>query len=104
MNRYRLARVYTLEGEAPIDRVLQFLHDEEKVNNVMLIRAIAGYGDSGRLHTTSLLSLSLQLPLIIEFFAEEEQVREVIVKLRQKFDLRHIVSWPVEVDNPDGPA
>ncbi len=103
MKHYRLARIYTLEGEAPIDKVLEFLHEEQKVNNVMLIRAIAGYGDSGQLHTTSLLSLSMRLPLIIEFFAEEQHVLEVISVLRQRFDLRHIVSWPVEVNTPDDP-
>ena len=100
MTQYRMARVYTLEGESPIDKILSFLHDDEKVIGVTLIRAIAGYGKSGQLHTTSLLSLSLQLPLIVEFFDQEDRVLEIIPKLRDKFDLRHIVSWPIEVDEP----
>ncbi len=100
MTQYRMVRVYTLEGESPIDKILRFLHDDEKLIGVTLIRAIAGYGDSGQLHTTSLLSLSLQLPLIIEFFDEEERIMDVIPKLREKFHLRHIVSWPIEVDSP----
>jgi len=100
MSQFRLTRIYTLEGEAPIDKILQFLHEEEKVSGVTLIRAIAGYGKSGQLHTSSLLALSLQLPLIIEFFDQEERVQEIIGKLREKFDLRHIVSWRVDVDHP----
>ncbi|BCX89405.1 conserved hypothetical protein [Methylomarinovum tepidoasis] len=98
--KHQLVRIYTLEGEAPIDDVLRFLHDEERVSGVTLIRAVAGYGDSGKLHTTALLSLSLQLPLIIEFFDTSERVAAVIPRLRERFELRHIVHWPVTVDAP----
>lgn len=100
MTQYKIARIYTLEGEASIDKILKFLHDDEKVSGVTLIRAIAGYGASGQLHTSSFLTLSLKLPLIIEFFDQEDRVKEVIAKLKDRFDLRHIVSWAVDIDTP----
>lgn len=96
MTRYRLVRIYTLEGEAPVEEILRFLHDEHGVCGILLLRAIAGYDDAGRFHTASLLALSLKLPLVIEFFDREERVLELLPLLKERFSLSHILSWPVE--------
>lgn len=93
-----IARVYTLEGHDHLDRVLDILHDQEKVMGATVVRAIAGYGTSkaGAVHTSSLLNLSLELPLIVEFYDEPEKVVRVIEILKCKLDLKHIVSWNAE--------
>jgi hypothetical protein len=41
-----------------------------------------------------LLTLSLELPLIIEFYDEPEKVAKAIQVLTSRLDLKHIVSWP----------
>lgn len=93
-----IARVYTLEGHDHLNRILDILHDQEKILGATVIRGIAGYGASGTraVHTSSLLDLSLQLPLIVEFYDEPEKVARVIEILKCKLDLKHIVSWNAE--------
>jgi PII-like signaling protein len=91
-----IARVYTLEGHDHLNQVLDILHDQEKVMGATVIRGIAGYGASGAIHTSSLLNLSLELPLMIEFYDEPEKVARVIEILKSRLDLKHIVSWSAE--------
>lgn len=89
-----IARVYTLEGHEHLTRTLDILQ-QEKVAGVTVIRGIEGIGEAGELHTSSLLTLSLELPVIIEFYDESVKIDEIITLLKNKLDLRHIVSWPV---------
>ncbi len=87
-----MARVYTLEGHDHLNQTLEILQ-YEKVVGVTVIRGIAGIGSTGQLHTSSLLSLSLELPIIIEFYDAPEKVEKIIMALKAKLDLKHIVSW-----------
>lgn len=88
-----IARIYTLEGHDHLNLALSILRDEEKIIGVTAIRGIAGYGESGAIHTSSLLNLSLELPIILEFYDESEKVSRAIEKLKSRLDLKHIVSW-----------
>lgn len=90
-----IARIYALEGEDHLDDVLKILQDEDKLAGVTVMRGIAGYGESGKLHTSSLLDLSLELPLVVEFYDEAERVERVIEKLQAELGLKHIISWQV---------
>jgi PII-like signaling protein len=89
-----IARVYTMEGHDQVNQVLDILHDEEKIFGVTIIRGIAGFGEDRKIHTSSLLTLSLELPLIIEFYDEPVKVEKAIQVLKSRVDLKHIVSWP----------
>ena len=89
-----IARVYTLEGHDHLNQALEILRDEERIIGVTVIRGIAGYGASGAIHTSSILSLSLELPLVIEFYDQPEKVTKAIATLKSRLDLKHIVSWP----------
>ena len=89
-----LARVYTLEGQDQLSQALDILRDEEKIIGVTVFRGIEGIGASGELHTSSLLDLSLDLPVIIEFYDEPWKVKKAIQALQSKLKLKHIVSWP----------
>jgi len=59
-----------------------------------VLRGIAGFGPDGRLHTASLLDLSLDLPLVVEFHDTPERVDGLLTDLLAVMDLPHIVSWP----------
>jgi len=98
-----VVRTYLLEGKDDLEEVLRILHDQEKVSGVTVIRAIEGYGESGRgkMHTSSLLALSLELPLIVEFFDEPERVEHVIHTLEEQLGLKHIISWSAFSHLPD---
>jgi PII-like signaling protein len=89
-----IARVYTMEGRDHLNRILDILHNEEKIKGLTVIRGIAGAGASGEIHTSSLLDLSLELPLIIEFYDEPLKVEKAIHELQSRLNLKHIVSWP----------
>ena len=89
-----IARIYTMEGHDQLNQALDILHDEEKIFGVTIIRGIAGFGENREVHTSSLLTLSLELPLIIEFYDEPEKVEKAIQALQSRLDLKHIVSWP----------
>ena len=62
------------------------------------MRGIEGYGSSGQVHSASLLDLSGDLPVILEFFDEEEKVARAIARIKEFVDPGHVVSWPVSIE------
>jgi PII-like signaling protein len=94
-----IARIYTLEGHDQLNQALDILHDEEKIFGVTIIRGIAGFGEDRKVHTSYLLTLSLELPLIIEFYDEPEKIKKAIQTLKSRLDFKHIVSWSAMVHN-----
>ena len=53
-------------GGKPLHRYLLELFKKEGLAGATVTRAISGYGKTSRLHTTSVLRLSTDLPLVIE--------------------------------------
>jgi uncharacterized protein len=94
-----MVRVYLTEGEALFKRVLATLHDEEKVSGVTVFRGVSGFGRSGKMHSASLLDLSLDLPLVIEFFDAPEKVQQILVHLEKLLPPGHVVSWTAQVND-----
>ena len=84
-----MARIYLTESK--FGGLLSRLHDEEKVQGVTAFRAIAGFGKSGEVHSSSLLDLSLDMPIIVEFFDTDERVSEILSNIRSDFEPGHIV-------------
>jgi hypothetical protein len=87
-------RIYLTEGEGRMEGLLQRLHDQEKVQGVTVFRGISGFGKSGKLHSSSLLDMSLDLPLVVEFFDVPQKVDNILEHLRKDIEPGHIVSWP----------
>jgi PII-like signaling protein len=88
-----IARIYTLEGHDQLNQAIDILRNEEKVMGVTIIRGIEGFSENREIHTSSLLTLSLELPLVIEFYDEPERVEKAIQVLKSRVDFKHIVSW-----------
>ena len=86
-------RIYLTEGEGRMQGLLKRLHDEEKVQGVTVFRGISGFGSSGKLHSSSLLDMSLDLPLVLEFFDEPQRVETILAHIGTDFEPGHIVSW-----------
>ncbi|MCG8428226.1 MAG: DUF190 domain-containing protein [Chromatiales bacterium] len=93
-----MVRIYLTEGEHQYQKVMDYLHDEAKVAGVTAFRGIAGYGGSGEVHGHSLLDISLDLPLIIEFFDQAECVGPVVEALNEFIKPGHIVTWPAAIN------
>jgi PII-like signaling protein len=51
---------------------------EEGVAGATVLRGIAGFGASARIHTDKILRLSLDLPLIIEVVEQESVIQEIL--------------------------
>ena len=93
-----IVRIYLTESDHRLRQLLDFLHSDEKVWGVTAFRGIAGIGKSGKAHESSLLDVSLDLPLVIEFFDRPEKVSRVLEDLNQLVEPGHVVSWPAQVN------
>lgn len=96
-----VVRVYLTEEKAHLRQLLARLHDEEQVRGVTVFRGISGFGKSGSLHSSSLLDMSLNLPVVVEFFDRPEKVRTILEHLAAFIEPGHIVSWPAQVNDRD---
>jgi PII-like signaling protein len=93
-----MVRVYLTEGDHQLRKLLDFLQQEEHVRGVTAFRGIAGFGPSGKLHEASLLDISLDLPLVVEFFDQPERAEKIKQDLRQWVGPGHIISWSAQVN------
>ena len=93
-----VVRIYLTEGEGLMKTILAKLHDEEKVRGVTVFRGISGFGRSGVVHSAALLDLSLDLPVVIEFFDAPDKVRRIQSHLKELLPPGHVVSWPAQVN------
>jgi hypothetical protein len=89
-----IARIYIREHEHLLIKIMDFLHKEEKVSGVTVLQGIIGFGPDGTIRTSRLLDLSLDLPLVVEFYDLPERVESVIDHLQNHMGLSHVVSWP----------
>jgi PII-like signaling protein len=88
-----MVRVYLTEAEGKLDPLIKRLHDWEKVRGVTVFRGISGFGQSGKMHSSNLLSMSLDLPVVVEFFDEPDKVQSILEHLEEMINPGHIVSW-----------
>ncbi len=93
-----MVRVYLSEAEHLLKPLLARLHDEERVRGVTVFRGVAGFGRSGKMHSSTLLDLSLDLPTIVELFDEPSKVRRILSHLKDILPPGHVVSWAAQVN------
>jgi PII-like signaling protein len=80
-----LARIYIgeadhLDGHPLYQAIVAFLR-ERGIAGATVFRGIEGYGANARLHTTRLLRLSEDLPILIEVVDDEARLRAVLPEL-----------------------
>lgn len=90
-------RIYLTEGDHLLKKLLACLHDDEQVRGVTAFRGIAGFGQSGQMHSSALLDLSLDMPLVVEFFDQSAKVQRVLDHLTHLIEPGHLVYWPAEL-------
>ncbi|MGM0593945.1 MAG: DUF190 domain-containing protein [Pseudomonadota bacterium] len=93
-----VVRIYLSEGHAQLESLLKRLHDWEHVRGVSVFRGIAGFGDSGELHTSRLMNLSLDLPLVVEFFDDPDKAHTIMEHLEDSVKPGHMLSWQAEIN------
>lgn len=93
-----MVRIYLTEEKAHLEKLMAILHDQEKVRGVTVFRGISGFGKSGDVHSSSLLDLSLNLPVVVEFFDTPDKTEQIIEHLDGFIEPGHIVSWSANVN------
>jgi hypothetical protein len=95
-----MVRIYLTEAEGKLGSLLKYLHDDGQVRGVTVMRGITGFGQSGRIHAANLVELSLDLPLVVEFFDTSEKVTAILPKLYSLIEPNHIVYWAAQAAEP----
>ena len=93
-----MVHVYLTEGDHQLESLLACLHDKEKVSGVTTYRGVSGFGRSGRIHSSTLLDMSLDLPLVIEFFDQPAKVEKILENLTKMVEPGHIVCWSAQLN------
>ncbi len=93
-----VVRIYVREGEHATSKIMALLL-RAKVAGATVFRGSAGFGPDGALHTSSLMSLSLDLPEVVEFYDTSERVNTVLDELRSELNLPHVISWTAELQS-----
>jgi PII-like signaling protein len=80
-----LARIYIGEsdkwqGKPLYQGIVAFLR-EKGIAGATVLRGIEGYGAKSHLHTSRILQLSQDLPVLIEIVDEEDRLRAVLPEL-----------------------
>ena len=91
----RVVRIYLHEGKDILTKIMKQLQGH--VRGVTVFRGIAGFGDHGELHTAALIDLSLDLPLVVEFFEAPEKAAQLIEQLNEFDEVHHVLSWSAAV-------
>lgn len=95
-NPVTVVRVYVTEGEHQLRRLMKLLHDDLRMRGVTVYRGIAGFGASGVVHEASLVDISLDLPLVVEFFDAPDAVEAAVARLASLVKPDHILSWTAQ--------
>lgn len=84
------------EGKTLYLAIVELLR-ERGFAGVTVLRGIEGFGAKQHRHTTRILSLSLDLPIVIEAVDREDKIRGILPELDRMVGDGLIVVQPVEV-------
>lgn len=93
-----IVRIYLAEGEGQLKNLIKRLHDWEKLRGLTVFRGISGYGDSGVIHGMELVDLSLNLPVVVEFFDDPQKIEKVLSHIGDLIKPGHILTWNANVN------
>jgi len=106
MANYQLLRIMIgekkrINGEIGYKHIVKYLM-KNKIAGASVVRGIMGYGSSFKIHSLSFLTLSEDLPIIIEVVDKREKLEEVIPKLKKMLDGKGLMTLEkVEVIHPE---
>lgn len=94
-----MVRIYITEASHLLNKIVDYLKNDAKIRGISVFRAISGYGETGD-HTSSLLDLSLDLPLTLEFFDnDKDKIKRAIDHLGTIVKPEHIVFWEAKAND-----
>lgn len=97
----RLLRIYISESDRddghPLDEAIVDVLRAAGISGATVIRGMAGYGGSAVLHTTHVLRLSEDLPLVIEAADTAEKIEAVLPRLVEMAGDAVITTNPIAI-------
>ncbi len=93
----KLVRVYTDDSNGHISNTLEQLHERGDVIGISIFRGVAGFGDQGHIHQSTLLDISGHLPVVIEFYHKSDKAEELINYIHELIENAHIICWDVNL-------
>ena len=96
-----LLRIFIGESDKhdgiPLSKYLVEFFKEEGLAGATVLRGVNGFGKSSKLHTTSILRLSDDLPIVIEVVDRKENIERVKPKLDKVIDEGLITEEEVKI-------
>jgi len=96
-----LLRIYIGETDqhrgTPLYQAIVLLLRERGIAGATVLRGIEGYGANAHLHTTRILSLSSDLPVLVEVVDDEAAIRGILPELDAMVTDGLITLEPIEV-------
>lgn len=91
-----IVRIYVREAEHLLEKIVTYLRDESDIAGLTVLRGVEGFSQGGEVHDAMLIDLSLDLPLVIEFYDRPERIDTVLHSLVRRFPLPHVIRWNAE--------
>lgn len=98
MHDVTIVRIYLTEGETQLKNLMKRLRDWEKLRGLTVFRGVSGFGESGIIHGTDIVDLSLNLPIVVEFFDEEEKINRIIEHISDQIKTGHMLKWSAQIN------
>jgi PII-like signaling protein len=93
-----MVRIYITEASHLFNKIVEYLKKDIKIRGISVFRAISGFGETGN-HTASLVDLSLDLPLTVEFFDDDKnKIEKALDHLTTIVRPEHIVLWEAKAN------
>lgn len=98
MDQVTVVRIYLKEADHGLRKtlmqeLLNILHDQQRVQGVVVFRGIAGFGSSGEVHAADILRLTVDLPIVIEFYDRTPVAEAALRLLKDRVPSDHIIRW-----------
>lgn len=93
MHEVTIVRIYLTEGETQLKNMMKRLRDLEKLRGLTVFRGVAGFGDSGVIHGSNIVDLSLHMPIVLEFFDDDEKINNILEHLSDQIKPGHMLKW-----------
>lgn len=92
-----IVRIYILESSNLVKKIFDHLEKTVEIRGISLFRGLKGFGETGE-HSSSVLDVRWDLPIIIEFFDSEDKVRPALEYLNTFIKPGHIVFWKAQTN------
>ncbi|HFD32202.1 MAG TPA: DUF190 domain-containing protein [Gammaproteobacteria bacterium] len=98
MHDVTIVRIYLTEGETQLKNLMKRLRDWEKLRGLTVFRGVSGFGESGIIHGADIVDLSLNLPIVVEFFDEDEKINRIIEHISDQIKTGHMLKWSAQIN------